>query len=249
LQQELDILRQLQEFDLEIQEIEERAAKLRVALEDITELHDSLAASLEAQKEQLDETKKLMRQKDRELKENEERYIESKEKLNKVSNAREYNALEKEMDALRKLRAQLEEEYEQLKDAVADSEDDVEEKKEKVDNLAAEMKSQQKELDKEEGKAEKRAEQLHEKREKLKTEFAEQKNVIRRYEFNRDRMQGKVIVDATDGVCSGCNMKLPPQMYNELIAGEKMVQCPTCKRILFYEPEEEDEEEGEKADA
>lgn len=239
MQKELDILRQLQEFDLEIQEIEQRAAKLRVALADITELHDSLAASLEAQREQLDDTKKLMRQKENELKENEARYIESKEKLNKVSNAREYNALEKEMDALRKLRAQLEEEHEQLRDAVADSEEDVDEKKKKVSNLASEMKKQQEDLDQEQSKVEKRAKELQKKREDLKNEFAEQKNIIRRYEFNRDRMNGKVIVDASEGVCTGCNMKLPPQLYNTLMRGEQMVQCPTCKRILFYEEKEE----------
>lgn len=247
MKHELDILRQLQEFDLEIQEIEHRAAKLRVALKDITDLHDSLASSLDAQNEQLEETKKLMRQKERELKENEERYGDSKEKLNKVSNAREYNALEKEMDALRKLRAQLEEEHEQLKDAVADSEEDVEEKKVKVDNLASEMKKQQKELGKEESKVEKRSDDLKKKREKLKKEFAEQKNIIRRYEFNRDRMKGRVIVDASEGVCKGCNMKLPPQLYNVLMRGEQMVQCPTCKRILFYE--EAEEKEAEKTDA
>lgn len=42
----------------------------------------------------------------------------------------------------------------------------------------------------------------------------------------------------TQGVCRGCNMRVPPQRYNELRRFEKILDCPTCHRILFCDPSE-----------
>lgn len=35
--------------------------------------------------------------------------------------------------------------------------------------------------------------------------------------------------------CGGCYMSVPPEVVNRLYAAEKLVQCPSCRRILFLE--------------
>jgi predicted nucleic acid-binding Zn-ribbon protein len=58
----------------------------------------------------------------------------------------------------------------------------------------------------------------------------------------RNKM-GRGIVAIRGGVCTGCHMILPIQFANEVRLGEKIVFCPYCSRILFYEEVEEGEEE------
>ena len=44
-------------------------------------------------------------------------------------------------------------------------------------------------------------------------------------------------------VCDGCHMILPAQFANEVHGGDKIVFCPYCSRILFYEELKEGETE------
>lgn len=232
MQQEIAQLRNLQDFDLQIEEIENRTGVLREALDEVTSIHEALNGSLEAQRAQLEETRALMRDKEIELETNEERYNQSKAKLNHVSNTREYNALEREMDALRKMRIQLEGERDSLRDAVQEYEDDVAEKAEKTAELERQIASEEAEIEAQSSGAAGEIKSLQEKRDKLKTDLP--KRLIRRYEFISSRRPGAAVVGATEGVCSGCNMRMPPQMFNELQLGNKMIQCPSCQRILFF---------------
>ena len=49
------------------------------------------------------------------------------------------------------------------------------------------------------------------------------------------------IVAVSAGSCMGCNMALPPQTYNQLLAANgKLFTCPTCQRIIYRQaPAEE----------
>jgi len=42
------------------------------------------------------------------------------------------------------------------------------------------------------------------------------------------------LVAVIEGSCSGCNMKLPPQLYNILQRVESVEQCPSCQRIIYW---------------
>ncbi len=56
------------------------------------------------------------------------------------------------------------------------------------------------------------------------------------------------IVSVKGIVCSGCHMILPAQFANEVRKGEKVMFCPYCSRILFYEAPAEDDESLQLAD-
>jgi uncharacterized protein len=44
------------------------------------------------------------------------------------------------------------------------------------------------------------------------------------------------VVPVTAGSCTGCNMALPPQTYNQLLAANgKLFTCPTCQRIIYHQ--------------
>lgn len=243
MQEDIALLRDLQDFDLKIEAIHATTSQLREALEELISLHESLTASLEGQKTQLEETRTLMRDKEIELESNSDRYDQSKAKLNQVSNTKEYNALEREMDALRKMRAQLEEERDSLKEAVEGFEADVAEKAEKTSALEAQIKEEESTIADEEKKSGSSVEGLQSKRKELKSKLP--KTLARKYEFIASRRPGAAVVGATDGVCTGCHMRMPPQLFNELQVGRRVIQCPSCQRILFFQPAPEAEEAEE----
>jgi predicted nucleic acid-binding Zn-ribbon protein len=50
------------------------------------------------------------------------------------------------------------------------------------------------------------------------------------------RLRGVAVVEARDEMCQQCHVKLRPQMYMEVKRNDSIVQCPSCMRILYYEP-------------
>ncbi|MBQ4378216.1 MAG: nucleic acid-binding protein [Treponema sp.] len=64
------------------------------------------------------------------------------------------------------------------------------------------------------------------------------------YKFQRIiQRNSEGIVAVKNGVCTGCNMILPGQFANEVRDGEKILFCPYCSRILFYQEVAEEESE------
>lgn len=236
MENELKLLRKLQEFDLEIEEIHDRIEHQQARYEELSSAYNKLNADLTSQRAKLDLVKTDKRQKETELKDITASADSHKEKQARVTTSRELTALDKENDALRRRRVQVEEEIEQLSDSVADGQDNVEEQQGRLDELAVHLSAQEAELKAENAGSDGRVKALETERDALKAKFAGSIALIRRYDFIRTRMEGRVIVVARNGACSGCHMLVPPQTYNDLIVSEKVIQCPSCKRILYYEP-------------
>ena len=59
-------------------------------------------------------------------------------------------------------------------------------------------------------------------------------NTLRKYNTLRERRNGRAVVNVVDGVCQGCYMAIPPQLYNQLLRGDQLFECPTCQRMIHY---------------
>jgi predicted nucleic acid-binding Zn-ribbon protein len=59
--------------------------------------------------------------------------------------------------------------------------------------------------------------------------------VLSRYEFIRERLSYPVIVPVNSGVCSGCNISIPPQGFIELQKGKQILSCPNCQRLIYWD--------------
>ncbi|MFA7062052.1 MAG: C4-type zinc ribbon domain-containing protein [Pedobacter sp.] len=58
-------------------------------------------------------------------------------------------------------------------------------------------------------------------------------SLLKRYNSLRDQRRGQAVAIARDGYCLGCNMNLPPQLYNTLFRGDDLICCPHCQRVLI----------------
>jgi len=64
----------------------------------------------------------------------------------------------------------------------------------------------------------------------------------RRYEMIFARRNGLAVVAVRAGTCQGCRMRVPPQLFNQIQRGEQVILCPSCQRLLYWEPEREEAE-------
>jgi hypothetical protein len=69
------------------------------------------------------------------------------------------------------------------------------------------------------------------------------KDVLFKFERIIRNKQGLGIVPVKGCVCTGCYMILPAQFVNEVRSGNRIIFCPYCSRVLYYQ---ETEEQGEQ---
>jgi predicted nucleic acid-binding Zn-ribbon protein len=59
-----------------------------------------------------------------------------------------------------------------------------------------------------------------------------------RYEMIFSRRGGLAVVPVRDGTCQGCRMRVPPQLYNQIQRNDQVILCPSCQRMLHWQPEQ-----------
>jgi hypothetical protein len=62
----------------------------------------------------------------------------------------------------------------------------------------------------------------------------------RRYEMILSRRGGVAVVEVRGGICLGCRMRVPPQLFNEIQRNERVQLCPSCQRMLYWRPDTEE---------
>jgi predicted nucleic acid-binding Zn-ribbon protein len=61
-----------------------------------------------------------------------------------------------------------------------------------------------------------------------------------KYEMIFSRRGGLAVVEIRGGTCQGCRMRIPPQLFNEIQRGERVIPCPNCQRMLYWRTEGEE---------
>jgi predicted nucleic acid-binding Zn-ribbon protein len=160
----------------------------------------------------------------------------SETNLKGIKTQKEYQAVSKEIATARKMKAELEEQLlqkigqiEELIAGIAAREADLRTLEEQVAGQKEEVQKNVAGLETE-----------------LSTDLSTREatakklpsSVVRRYGLLREQRKGIAVVEAKDGYCLGCNMHLPPQLYNSLFRGDELISCPHCQRILILKQEE-----------
>jgi predicted nucleic acid-binding Zn-ribbon protein len=212
--------------DLQVKEKEIRAKQLEVAL---------LAASY-AEKE------KLRQEKDRVLQDEGKKAVDRRMRMNRIKNTKELQALQREIDLIRQSNGEIEEDLIKVYEEIDRIKAELKVKEEEAATMQTEWQQNHEAMQtKISG-----IDQLVSEAATLRKTIASQitGELISRYELLFARRGGTAVVEVTGGICQGCYMNIPPQLWNEIIRNEKINLCPSCQRMLYYKPSAQQEKEA-----
>jgi predicted nucleic acid-binding Zn-ribbon protein len=211
--------------DLQLQEIPARVAESRGDLA-------RLEGLLSRERSDLAEAERLKKSHEDEIARHNESLGKSKAKAAKARNAREAEAVEREVEGARRSIKDREAERERLIAAMGLQRTAFAEHEGEFERLRAM-------LVEDEAKAQEKiaaleAERAHVTQGRNVFVVLVDKPTVRRYEQLREK-KGTAVVEIVNGSCVGCRMALPPQMLLELQRAEQpdLAQCPHCRRFVY----------------
>jgi len=233
----------------DLKRVDEKVQRLRNELEEIpveiSALEKAIKTSLEnhqAVKKQQEELSQKARKAEQELKEKEDFLRKAESKMMEVKTNEEYQAAQKENETHRTEKERLEEQVLQLLSELDAFKSQVT-ASEKTHLENEKSLSQKKTLLQEEGKSLQKAfEELLEKR---KSEVAKLDSDSRAlYEKACAAVKGVAIAKIDRGLCCSCNVKIRPQLYNEVLGFKAIHRCPNCHRLLVAPVDETESQEA-----
>lgn len=229
-----------------LQEIDRRNRERQLELAELERQSTELQTTLAQKRQQVEGTRtesgtanSRRRELEAQLQDAESKNKERRMRLGRIRNDKELIVAQREIEVAKEANSRLEEEILTLL-----------EQTEAVDGGLREAESElaalEERLTKHDESARGRIEQL---RGEIDGDRAERDSIAarlsvplrKRYEQIFERRGGVAVVEVRRGICLGCNMHLPPQLYIEIQKAREVHLCPSCNRILFYRPEQANE--------
>jgi hypothetical protein len=237
----------LQHVDMELQTISSFLDAIPVKIETIDGEIRATSDVVTQAKEKLAANQKKRRDLEAEVKDNKIQVGKFKRQLNEIKDNRAYSALLKEIDESELKVDKIEEDIIQEMIAADDIEKEI-----KAANLK--KAEEERRLLKEKESISRDKKELEEKKEKMAGERQTllpqiPSDQLRLYLRISKKMSGVAMSPIADDFCSLCQMRIRPQILNELMEMNKIIMCEACGRILYWQkPRDEESEEEEKAD-
>lgn len=237
---------------ISLQEVLDRLGEARKRLEGVPdwmqELHEEYSArqaEIESLEQEIEQTRLDRRNAEGSIEDQQEKLKRYQQQINTVQNQREYGALLQEIDTAKQEIRTLEEQALEAMERRDRAEKEVGEKREAFRELEgryqAELAKWEEEkpgVEREVGELEARAEQLRER-------------LPRPLRFQFERLRERLAGQATAPVrtihrgrgpqfwhCGVCSYRVRPQVVVEIRNQGNIVQCDSCKRILYIEETE-----------
>ena len=228
---QIEILASLQTVD---REIKEQTGRKQDFLSEIEAKEKEIRAKkreIEALTVGFSEKERLRLEKDRVFQDEGKKATDKRMRMNRIKNIKELQALQREIDLTRQANGELEEEIIRIMQEIDVIKAQIQTKEAEMATLQEQWRKQQKELE----------EQIHGIDEAVSHAVMRRQGIasqvtgdlISRYELIFSRRGGTAVVQVSAGICQGCYMNIPPQLWNEIIRNEKLHLCPSCGRILF----------------
>jgi len=241
--EELQKLKKLQKCDAQIFQREDE-------LDALPEENESLEKQIREMENKIAELRNGVSIQEEERKKREDILSRGEDKLKGITgkqsairNKDEYNALLREIDNIKRFNKEIEEEISEIGREVdlksqelglveQENIKKIAESKHKLNDNLKRMKTIENDIEK-----------MYDERDKLTG--AIRPAILRKYErILESSKTGKAIAEVDNYICRGCNMTLPPQLYNNVLKSERMETCPNCQCILLPSENRKNEKKG-----
>jgi len=231
---DLQHLIELQDLDLAAERVRRRIADIPGAVAALDSRLSERTAAVAAIKSRIEASQAARREIDKELAAVQGRLSKYKGQLMEVKTNKEYQAMQHEIQAAEQL--------------VRDQEDRLLERMEEQDTLSAELKAAEAALKSAQGEIAAEKKTIEDDRavldQTLQKHIPDRKALTAQitaaalslFERLSQHRKGVALSEARNGGCLQCNVRLRPQVFNEVRRMDALIQCDNCSRILYFVP-------------
>lgn len=226
----------LQQIEIETSSVKTKISNVDQRLEKLDDrLHD-FKQVIEKQESVINELNQKYRDYETDVRMNLDAIKKSEAKLSSVKTNKEYQAFLKEIDDIKEKNSKLEDDMIDFLDRIEAAENTLNTKMAEYSELQTRLNNEKETIQKETEEGKRQLEDLDA---QLKTVAAGiDAALLATYNKVKALQNNSIgIVAVIDAVCQGCNMNIPPQMYNELQRGDSLKKCPICDRIIYWKNE------------
>jgi uncharacterized protein len=236
IQEDINILVQLQDVEDKIKVIRGSLEEEETNIQGLDSGLDASSKELEALEEKVEELKGRRREYESEDKLFVEGIGKSNVKLSSVKTNKEYNSVLKEIEDLKFASAENDEKMILCLEEIDQAEKDLALKHDEHKEISKRIEGEKKAIRKDNKSDRRELERLE--KESLRVSEQSDRGLLSQFLNIKKCANGVGISRVVDAICQGCNMNIPPQMYNELQACDSLKQCPFCQRIIYWKKEE-----------
>jgi hypothetical protein len=225
---------------LQLEEIEREIARLRAEIaalpHRVTEIEAKLAgihAAIERTRKSLKDTETTRRKRESDIQSLQQKISKYRDQMLSVKTNQEYKALGSEINF-------AEQEIRLIEDKILEGMLDTEVRERELKTAEAAQKTQQVEVEREKSQAhartdedQKRLSELTPRRDALRQAIPPE--LVRHYD-RVVKLRGSAMAEALDQMCLACHVQLRPQVYLDIMAGEQVLTCDSCSRIVYFNP-------------
>jgi uncharacterized protein len=224
---------------VKLQHLDAESARIASALSDVSKKLENLDAGLNEieqtiknQESIVNELKKQYREHESDVKVNLAKNKKNHEKLRAVKTNKEYQSMLKEIEDIKVKTSSIEDNMLECLDRMEDIDKIIAEKKNEYAQLSERIKIEKESIQREVGIDKKKLHEIEIDREEV-SGLLDSELLTKYVKIKEQHQEGLAVVPVKDAVCHGCNVNLPPQLYNELFRYDSLKFCPNCQRIIY----------------
>jgi len=234
LHAQIEILASLQTVDREIREQMGIKQGLMSDLQSEEKEILSTKHEIESLRAVFAEKEKIRQEKERLLQDEGKKAMDKRMRMNRIKNIKELQALQREIEQIRQGNSEQEEELIKILEELDGIKANIKAKEDEMAQRQALWQQKQQSMQAQISSIEQAVSEASLRRKRIAAQVAA--DLISRYELIFQRRGGTAVVEVAGGICQGCYMNIPPQLWNEIMKSEKVNLCPSCQRILYHKP-------------
>jgi predicted nucleic acid-binding Zn-ribbon protein len=232
MKEQIKVLVKLQHLDTETVRIKSTLNDVSKKLENLDSSLKEIEQTIKDQESVLNELTKEYRDYESDVKMNLAKNKKSQERLRSVKTNKEYQSMLKEIEDVNSKNSSIEDKMIECLERMDQTEEIIAKKKDEYSLFSDRIKSEKENIEREAGINKKKLDELDMDRKNVSGLIDSQ--LFKKYLVIREQQQGGLaVVPVKDAVCHGCNVNLPPQLYNELFRYDSLKFCPNCHRVIY----------------
>ncbi|MGA7145558.1 MAG: C4-type zinc ribbon domain-containing protein [Desulfobacterales bacterium] len=232
MKEKIRVLVKLQHLDTESARIVSSLKDVSKRLENLDSGLNEIEQTINTQASIANELKIQYRAHESDVKANLERNKKNQEKLRAVKTNKEYQSMLKEIEDIKAKNSSIEDNMLESLDRMDEIETIIAQKKDEYSELSKRIKIEKENIEQEARVEKKKLDEINIDRENV-AKLLDSELFEIYLKLKEQNHEGLAVVPVKDAVCHGCNVNLPPQLYNELFRYDSLKFCPNCQRIIY----------------